>query len=595
MTRRPIATSPRASAHPCFLRLHAPAAFIAVMLCLTAYAVDVYEPMDNSIYAVLRNGRAIYLECTPPQGNAQAEEYFAKLLSDAEQREIYTGKGRVVVPFDSLNAEAQRQALLSIFKHDYVDETGWVHQVRFAGEGNGQETLWTLCAWLTGDGYTQAEVLRSNGLTDSTLTRGQTLLFPTSLLREVMRTPTRARIPHEAVDLEPELADLDMYASMLEYGEDGEGRFALYRLQPGDASLYTPVVVRFTDYRENEDILAACEIIQRRSDIRDVRDMELGQPVKIPLEMMSARFLPEDRPERIAYEASLREAARLRQQPVLARDLEGVVVILDPGHGGVDPGAKSYVDGHSLLEDELNYDIAYRIEKLLKEETRARVYTTVRDSSQGEAPVNTRRFIHDEDEQLVTTPPYANTDPTRSANLRWYLSNDIYRRETANGIEDRKVIFTSIHCDALFNESLRGAMIYIPGADYRKEWERPGPASFYDGFQEARSGPAFTSTEEQRRRDEALSRNFAELLYDELGRHRVQRHKGGAPIRNVIRRSGGRYYVPAVLRNNIVPTKILLETANMTNATDRERLSDPDWRQMVAEAYVSALKKYFAS
>jgi N-acetylmuramoyl-L-alanine amidase len=44
-----------------------------------------------------------------------------------------------------------------------------------------------------------------------------------------------------------------------------------------------------------------------------------------------------------------------------------------------------------------------------------------------------------------------------------------------------------------------------------------------------------------------------------------------------------------------VPTKVLIETANLNNATDRQRLADPDWRQTFAEAYVDALMRYYGS
>jgi len=42
-----------------------------------------------------------------------------------------------------------------------------------------------------------------------------------------------------------------------------------------------------------------------------------------------------------------------------------------------------------------------------------------------------------------------------------------------------------------------------------------------------------------------------------------------------------------------VPTKVLVETANLNNATDRSRLADPWWRQQFAKAYVDALKIHF--
>jgi N-acetylmuramoyl-L-alanine amidase len=39
----------------------------------------------------------------------------------------------------------------------------------------------------------------------------------------------------------------------------------------------------------------------------------------------------------------------------------------------------------------------------------------------------------------------------------------------------------------------------------------------------------------------------------------------------------------------------LIETANIVNPTDRDRLADPWWRQQFAHAYVDALKRHFAA
>ncbi len=539
----------------------------------------------------MRNGRSLFLECHPPHGKA-AEIFLTRYLAQPTDWKVYAGKGAVAIRFEALKPEVQRELLLAVFKYDYVDETGWVHEVRFAHGGRSQETLWNLCEWLTGNGFNQSKVKAANSLPDVSVKPGQRILVPNALLREVMRKPTPERNP-ETLPTQVERAKPS--TGLLSYGQDAEGPYALYRLERGEASLYTPVVVRFTDYREHSDILAACEKIQRRSGIRDVREMKPGQAIKIPLDMLSARVLPADHPHRQAYEASLIEAARLRAQPARARNLEGVVVILDPGHGGKDPGADAFDLGYQLYEDELCYDLACRIKRLLEQETAAKVCMIVRDRSQGFAPVGTRKFHHDEDEEVLTTPPYPCLRPNYSAHLRWYLANALYRQALQSGIDKRKVIFTSIHCDALFDGTLRGTMIYIPGAQYRNENEQPKPESFYAGFAEARDHLQVRSTPAQRREDEALSRNFSEVLLEELGKKRVRRHKESAPIRNVIRQSNGEYYVPAVLRNTEIPTKILLEAANMTNRVDGSRLADPDWRQLFAEAYVNALKSHFGS
>ena len=55
-----------------------------------------------------------------------------------------------------------------------------------------------------------------------------------------------------------------------------------------------------------------------------------------------------------------------------------------------------------------------------------------------------------------------------------------------------------------------------------------------------------------------------------------------------------RAWVPAVLRNNVVPTKILFETCNLNNPRDAALMQDPRYRQGVAEAFVAALDRYYS-
>jgi N-acetylmuramoyl-L-alanine amidase len=211
--------------------------------------------------------------------------------------------------------------------------------------------------------------------------------------------------------------------------------------------------------------------------------------------------------------------------------------------------------------------------------------------------VGSSRFAHDEDEELLTTPRYRNTSNRISLNLRSYLANAIYRKEVAAGTDPRKIVFSSIHTDALFNPSIRGAMLYIPGARlrHRRGAETPKPLTVYARYAEVRGHRDFNSTPAKRRNDEALSRSFATILYHELGKKRIKRHDAGPAIRAQIRREGGVEYVPGVLRNNDIPAKVLVECANMTNATDCSRIANPKWRQWFAEAYVNALRQYFGS
>lgn len=546
--------------------------------------------VDEYAVASFRNGRVLFLECRPPVADA-AEGFLKRYLAEDANWKVYAGKGAVAIPFNHLNATTQRKVLLAVFPADYVDGSGWHHTV--VQGGRDQETLWTLSEWLTGKGTNHETIADLNGLPPGSLQTGQKILFPREFLLEVMQEPTETPLVEDLEEAAEATVDLDLAqaAEDLSYIRRGSDQFAVYRLKPGEA-LYTAVVVRFTDFRENADILRACDTVQDESRIKDVHDMKPGTEIFIPVDMLSDRFRPEGSRQRREYEETIAEANRLRGQ-VTTKDLEGVVVILDPGHGGKDIGTSTINHAYTLYEDEVNYDIMCRVKRILETQTRATVYVTMLDPDQGYESQDLERFTLDEDEKVLSTPNYWNENAKISANLRWYVANSIYNKEIKAGVDPRKVIFTSFHCDALFNDKLRGAMVYLPGAAYRKDRETGWPPGAYDNYAEYKEQPEARSTAEERRRDEALSRNFAVTLLDELGKAQIKRHNVGDPIRRVIRQDGGKEYVVAVLRNTMVPTKVLIECANLTNPTDCKWVSQPWWRERFAEAYVEALKAYY--
>ncbi len=565
--------------------------FLGAALCVFAsfaHADEVIRrPLESGVYALGKDGGTFGLEVVAAQGGA-TQRVLAKYLAVESEWVTYRSRSSSFVPLVRLKTEYQRRVLLAVFERDAVNAEGWYHQTAF-----GAETLWTVCALITGNGTNHTQVLGHpfNDSLPSTLPRGTTVLIPAQFLDKTMRQVTPDRIPAPSLFKEPtpDLASLD---GALRYSKDREGHYAAYTLKRGE-SLYTSVVARFTDYHDNADILQACEMVAARSGIQNVRDIDAGREIRIPVDMLSSRYQPKGSPERDEYEKVMVEAKRLKSNQVHSQGLAGVVVILDPGHGGQDPGARYSRD--ALYEDEINYDIVCRIKALLETETSARVYLTMTDRSGGFSTSDVNRFTTDTDEELLTSPHHKNADGSKvSANLRWMLANSLYHSELKRGTDPNKVVFTSIHTDMLYNEKLRGAMIYIPGAQYRREQEAPRDA-VYGVYQEGKNFYRFTSSASERRRDEALSRNFADTILGELRRKQIKCHDQGDPIRTKVQKTRTNAYVPAVIRNTKIPTKVLVETANLNNATDRGRLADPSWRQNFAEAYVDALKRYYGS
>ena len=585
-------------------------------VALPSYSVEVVrKALDPGVMIALKGGRTLYLECRTPAGTDKAS-FLQRYLADGATWKRYESLNTVPLMYADLKPEMQRHVMETMFAEDFADKRGWWHTVTYEGSV-GVESWWNLAEWLTGKGtdYKTLETLPENRRTTGDFKRGQVLFIPSELLLPVFRTPTPGR--ERRVILEPmtvaeetapaEVGDgnsardsdadgdggapfVDDYIpGELRYGHDRNGDYAAYEIKRGEA-LYTSVVIRFTEFREVAAVQDAAGEILRRNSISNPRKINVGEEIRIPLDMLADRYQPEGSARRLAFEEANQDALRFRLSQKHVKDLDGVVIVLDPGHGGCDQGA-SY---GPLLEDEITYDLALRMKRQLERRTRARVYMTMMDLSQKENVSNETRFGHDTDEVVLTSPPYSPSDTKVSANLRWCLANDIYNQELARGVKPENMLFASVHCDALY-EKLRGSMVYVPGAGYRESG--PQLASAVYARYTSTGINSFTTTAAERRRDEALSRNFAETMLNSLRTHNPQIavHRTSDPIRNVITRSRRERWLPAVLKHNLIPTKVLIETGNLNNDTDRERLADPEWREWYAEAFVNAVMAHFSS
>jgi N-acetylmuramoyl-L-alanine amidase len=371
-------------------------------------------------------------------------------------------------------------------------------------------------------------------------------------------------------------------AHRLEYLADGEGEAAIYRLQPGEA-LYSSVVVRFTGRIHAEDVNALAAEIARDSGIVDVTDIPIGYPVRIAYDLLLPEFLPAGHPRRQEYEAGLAAAARFSNR-ITARGLAGVTVVLDAGHGGRDVGASLGGVWESLHV----YDIMLRVKQLLEVATGAQVVPTTRDAG-GFAVPDRDVLGFSRTHAVLTTPVYPIEDPTVGVNLRWYLANSVYRRAVGRKVDPEKVIFVSIHADSL-HPSLRGAMVYIPGA-HKRGGDFGKSGAVYAARKEVREQPRVRYSRDELVRSEGLSRDLAEHLIDAFRRGGLAVHPF-KPVRDTVIRNR-REWVPAVLRYNAIPAKVLLEVCNLANDEDRRLVQTRRYRQALAEAVVDGILRYY--
>jgi N-acetylmuramoyl-L-alanine amidase len=571
-------------------------------------------------------------------GSDNAREILAASRLSSRSRPV-----EVRIPLDLLVPSYRDEVLTALFPDDERTADGWRHTWGSSPLGT-KETWQDMARWFCGSPKRDGELRKSNPKLGSRPKAGTRILIPEGLLADALAeieprrpvgpplvpAPTAAHPPlpppspertplasgpgplgpaplttpaepglPEGPGLPPVPPGADLAqgsgafdpgpgtASPLTFGQDSRGEYAVYRLQAGEA-LYSAVVVRFTGTLGAEDVNSLAMEIARRSDISDVTGIPVGYAVKIPLEDLLPQYLPRTSPRYLAWASNQKELGQVTNTYKNAA-LDGVVVILDPGHGGLDRGAMA----HGVWEDSFVYDIACRVREALEKRSKARVLMTMLVPELGYQPLDKSVLAPNKNAVVLTHPWFKQTSTSETkveVNLRWHLANQYFERLQKEGVDPQRVVFTSIHADSL-HPSLRGSMFYVPGTEYRPErWCSSGPS--YERFMEVKARGCYQMTQKQMKRSEGLSMQFTRDLEASFLESGLALHPYNPTRDHVIR--GRRSWVPAVLRNSIVPCSVLIEVCNLSNAKDAGLIADPAFRQLVAEAYVNALIRYYS-
>ena len=216
-----------------------------------------------------------------------------------------------------------------------------------------------------------------------------------------------------------------------------------------------------------------------------------------------------------------------------------LVVVLDPGHGGIDPGAER--DGTS--EAALMLTFARELKEALLRDGRFRVVMT-----------------RDED---VFVPLETRTSIAREAGAD---------------------IFLSLHADALAEGDAQGATVYTLAEDASDEAsaalaERHDRDDLLAGVDLSDQDDVVAEvlmdmarTETQPRTERLAKAMVAAIKAAEIRMHRRPQQSGGF----------------SVLKSPDIPS-VLLEVGFLSSDRDYKRLADPAWRATLAEALVQAL------
>jgi N-acetylmuramoyl-L-alanine amidase len=485
------------------------------------------------------------------------------------------------VPFEQLSPQGKRWALAAMFPEDQWRQDEVRHRIHHPE----LESVWTMANLFTGHGQNYDRLMAENPDLPEKLREGDVWRIPQALLSVDLggpgKDPDRSH-PEDELDDEARVA---AYRGMLSFGEDTKGKYAAYRLRKGEA-LYSSVVIRYTDRVDPKGVNDLANQIAARSGIGDVRFIQPGQIIKIPLSYLADPFQPEGSSQ-LAEEREVRAEVRRTVRVEAGPKLKGVRIVLDAGHGGVDPGARA----NGIWESDFVYDISMRVRRLLEEQTEAQVSSTIRYPGLG---FNSREDIQAPSHaaEILTNPPFAvdGESPTAvSVHLRWILANDLLAAFRKAKGDAQKTLFISFHADSL-HPSARGSMIYVPGAALVPKTFALGSARL-GSMAEARRSAKVAFTSREKLQGEARSRQFSEALLKAIQQEHIPIH-ANRPIRNVIYR-GGMKWVPAVIRYSTSATKVLIEVANLTNDEDAANLHSPEFRERYAAAVVRAIRAYY--
>jgi N-acetylmuramoyl-L-alanine amidase len=539
--------------------------------------------LNTELGIVVQDGRKIFLEFQPTalttwerlSSRFTGSPDHATELSKAHDHLAPNSAERILIPLDVLNGDFRSLVILNLFPADRQEADGWLHKARAAALPLTGEGMWQVAAWFTGDGDRFQELMAQNGLKTPELAPLQEIRIPAAMLHRSLRRGPRSQ------------------DGSLQYGQDETGHYAGYRLQPGEA-MYSAVVVRFSGRTGAEHVVELAKELAARSDIADMGDIPANYLIKIPYRDLTAEFLPVGHPRRKEAEAD--QAARqasLEEAPVptTRHGLEGVLVIIDPGHGGRDLGTTQF----GLTEHEYVYDVACRLKELLETQTSATVSLTLENTKYGTRPSRKDRIKPNYKGTIQTHPPFLakeNGQAKIGVNLRWYLANSLYREAVGNGTDRNKVIFLSLHADAR-HASLRGVMVYVPGARYRTRTYGM-KSNTYSAYKEVREKRTISFSKNKRIRSEAVSRKLAGEILKGFKSHNLAIPNSKAkPIRDSVIRSKGSRWLPAVLRGNAVPTKILVEMVNLSNKEDAAVLKKATNRRKLALALADGILTHF--
>jgi len=283
------------------------------------------------------------------------------------------------------------------------------------------------------------------------------------------------------------------------------------------------------------------------SSIKSIRASEVNEAVRVVIDLKGSVFWK--KPWQVKHNDRVDLILEIKRDRSISKNLRDIIVAIDAGHGGKDPGAV----GKNLLEKDVTLLIAKELERTLKDTT-------------GYKPIMIRL-----DDRFVDL-------------------NDRYQNARKSGAD----LFVSIHADAFSLSSVKGASVYV--------WSEEASSITAANLSKAEltRNPAVKSKIgklDVRDFDEDAARTIFQIAYEaKIANSIILGEKILAQLKRdpftKMHKPNVEFADFRVLKSIDIPS-VLIESGFISNPDDAKRLEGKAGRRMIARSIFLGVHNYF--
>ena len=283
------------------------------------------------------------------------------------------------------------------------------------------------------------------------------------------------------------------------------------------------------------------------SSIKSIRASEVNEAVRVVIDLKGSVFWK--KPWQVKHNDRVDLILEIKRDRSISKNLRDIIVAIDAGHGGKDPGAV----GKNLLEKDVTLLIAKELERTLKDTT-------------GYQPIMIRS-----DDRFVDL-------------------NDRYQNARKSGAD----LFVSIHADAFSLSSVKGASVYV--------WSEEASSITAANLSKAEltRNPAVKSKIgklDVRDFDEDAARTIFQIAYEaKIANSIILGEKILAQLKRdpftKMHKPNVEFADFRVLKSIDIPS-VLIESGFISNPDDAKRLEGKAGRRMIARSIFLGVHNYF--